>query len=91
MFLKNYNIAPDTILAGKSNCKRFQSCSLLWELFLSLDPKFKKEESRSGFWRRSGPSTVCNVRYQAPYPQQLWNITDKKGDYNAMGRLWEQQ
>lgn len=52
-------------------CKRFQCCSLLWEMFLSLDPKFKKEESRSGFRRRGGPSMVCSVRYQAPCPQQL--------------------
>lgn len=60
-------------------------------MFLSLDPKFKKEESRSGFQRRGGPSMVCNVRYQAPHPQQLWNITDKKADYSASGGSWEQQ
>lgn len=61
-------------------------------MFLSPDPKFKKDEAnRSGFGRRGGPSMVCNVKYQAPYPQQLWNITGKKTDFSALGGLWEQQ
>lgn len=55
----------------------FKSCILHWEMFLSFDRRFK-EESRSGFGRC--PSMGCNVRYQEPSPQQLWNITDKKAD-----------
>lgn len=50
------------------------------QMFLSPHPKFKKEESGRSFGRHSLPSMGCNVRYQAPYPQQLRNITDKEND-----------
>lgn len=58
-----------------------------WEMFLIFDPRFRKEESRSGFGRR--PSMVCNVRYQAPSPQAAVKCYRQEDRLIYIGRLGE--